>query len=197
MVSGEDLTVRTGAEVRWFNASRDSYLTQTKFTETTDLRDLDRLLSMELQVFRMTQWLGTGADYDGFEIENEALLRRNIREYSEQINKTKSSMGLNKAARDEASHAGDLSSYITDLKARAKIFGIHREQQAKKALVLMNELSAIVGAFDRSDSEERAKLGFDNETEILSWIRDTMLPEYKAIDAHFRENEQRYWVRQM
>jgi hypothetical protein len=26
---------------------------------------------------------------------------------------------------------------------------------------------------------------------------NTMLPEYKEIDDHFRENEQRYWVRDM
>lgn len=190
------MTVLTQAEARWFNGSRDSYLEQTKFTQTTDLRDLDRLLGMELTVFRLTQHLAAGHDYDGFDID-DTLFRRNVREYSEQINKTKTAMGLTKAARDEAANAGDLSSYISDLKMRARIFGIHREQQLTRALVLMNELAAIIGAYDRSDKEERQRLGFDNDGEILDWVRATMLPEFQEIDAHFRANQQRYWIRSM
>lgn len=194
MVSGEDLSVQTEAEARWFIASRDTYLNQTKFTETTDLRDLDRLLTMELMVFRWGLHLSMGHDYSNFEIDEKAL-RMNLRAYSEQINKTKAAMGLSKAIRDEAANAGDLSTYISTLKSRAKMFGIHRENQLTKALVLMNELSAIVGSFDRSDKEERERLGFENETEIVAWVRETMLPEFHEIDQHFRENEQRYWGR--
>lgn len=196
LVSGEQLTVQTSVEQRWFNQSRDSYLSQTKFTETTDLRDLDRLLGMELTVFRLTQHLSAGHDYDGFEID-DALVRRNIREYSEQINKTKSSMGLNKAARDEANSGADFAQWLSNAKANAKVFGIHREKQLTKALVLMNELSSIVGAFDRSDEEERVRLGFADDKEIVGWVRDRMLPEFREIDEHFRKNEQRYWIRDL
>ncbi len=196
LVSGEDITVLTPGEARWFTRNRDQYLEQTRFTDTTDLQDLDRLLVMELLVFRMGQHLAQGHDYDGFEID-DTLLRRNVREYSEQIVRTKNSMGLTKSARDDAAAAGDVNTYITNLKARAKIFGIHRENQLTKALVLMNELSAIVGSFDRSDGEERQRLGFNDEKEIVEWVRVTMLPEYKQLDEHFRENAQRYWIREM
>jgi hypothetical protein len=197
LVSGETLTVLTAVEARWFTQSRDTYMAQTKFTETTDLRDLDRLLIQELMIFRLSQHLAQGKDYDDFPIEDEALLRRNIREYSEQITRLKSSMGLTKSARDDAQNAGDFSTWLTNMKIRAKEFGINRENQLTKALVLMNELSSIVGAYDRSDTEERQKLGFENETEIVDWIRHTMLPEYRAIDEHFRQNSQRYWIRSM
>lgn len=195
-VSGEPFRVLSAAEARWFNASRDSYLQQTKFTETTDLRDLDRLLVQELMVFRLSQYLSAGHDYDELGID-ETLLRRNVREYSEQITRLKESMGLTKRARDDAMAGGDLNAYITNLQQRAKIFGVHREKQLTRALILMNELSAIVGAFDRSDKEERHRLGFEDEKEILEWIRTRMLPEFKEIDEHFRKNEQRYWVREM
>lgn len=195
-IAGEELEVLTPAEQRWFNSSRDMYLSQTKFSETTDLRDLDRLIVMELMVYRLGHFISAGHDYDGFDVD-DTLLRRNLREYSEQINKTKSSMGLNKSARDDAANAGDLSSYIANLKMRAKIFGLHRENQLTRALVLMQELSAVVGAFDRSDAEERHRLGFENEKDIVDWVRVTMLPEYHQLDAHFRENDQRYWVREM
>lgn len=116
---------------------------------------------------------------------------------SSQIDSIKKAMGLNKAARDAEANTDSVADYIQNLKARAKAFGIHRETQLRKALELMNELHAIVGAFDRSDQEEREKIGFESEAEILEWIRNTMLPEYTAIDEHFRQHDQRYWVRSL
>lgn len=195
LVAGEEIVVLTAAEARWVNQTRDHYLEQTRFTAATDLRDLDRLIVMEFMVYRYTQYLSSGKDYDDFPIEDERALRVGVRELSDQINKLKTTMGMTKAARDEAASSGDVAGFLNDLLQRAKIFGVHREEQLTKALTLMNELSAILGAYDRSDEEERAKLGFRTPDEILAWIREIMLPEYQAIDAHFRENVQRYWAR--
>lgn len=194
LVSGKTTRVQTAMEAEWFNETRDQYLAQTKFTETTDLRDLDRLLVLELMIFRWTQQLSAGVDYEGFEVNAEQL-RRNVKEYSDQLNKIKESMGLSKKTRDDAANDGDFSAWITELKRRAKIFGIHRETQLRMALILMNDLSAIVSSYDRSDTEERAKLGFPDVDSIIGWIRDVMLPEYEAVDAHFREHVQRFWTR--
>jgi hypothetical protein len=194
MVSGEVVRVLGDVEGRWFNATRDSYLEQLHFTETTDLRDLDRLLVLELMVFRWTQQLAAGQDYIGMEIDEEKI-RKNIKEYSDAVTKIKDSMGLTKKARDDAANSGDFATWLAELKMRAKVFGIHREHQLSKALVLMNELISIVSAFDRSDTEERQKLGFENEKEIVDWIRSTFTPEYQEVDAHFRDSDQRYWIR--
>jgi hypothetical protein len=194
MVSGETVRVLGDVEARWFNATRDSYLDQLKFTETTDLRDLDRLLVLELMTFRWTQQLAAGQDYIGMEVDGDQL-RKNIKEYSEAVNKLKESMGLTKKARDDAAAAGDFATWLANLKMRAREFGIHREHQLSKALVLVNELSSIVSTFDRSDEEERHKIGFENEKEIVDWVRSTMLPEYRAVDEHFRQTQQRFWVR--
>jgi hypothetical protein len=194
MVSGEVVRVLGDVEARWFNATRDSYLEQLHFTETTDLRDLDRLLVLELMVFRWTQQLAAGQDYIGMEIDEEKI-RKNIKEYSEAVTKIKESMGLNKKARDDAANSGDFATWLADLKTRAKAFGIHREHQLSKALVLINECLSIVTAFDRADEEERHKLGFETEKDIVDWIRSTMALEYRAVDEHFRDTDQRYWVR--
>ncbi len=193
-VSGVTSKVLSRNEKLWFEQSRDTYLAETKFTEMTDLRDLDRLLGMELTVFRLQQYLNAGHDYDGFEVD-DVLLRRNVREYSEQINRTKDAMGLTKKARAGAANEGDFVTWLNNLKVRAKTFGIHREQQLGKALTLFEELSSIVGAYDRSDEEERHKLGFTSEKDIVEWIRHTMIPEYRLLDAHFREHEQKFWIR--
>lgn len=129
------------------------------------------------------------------------LARRNGTVYwtgnSDQINKIKESMGLTKKARDAVANEGNFAGWLSDLKARAKVFGVHREAQLTKALVLMQELSAVIGTFDRSDEEERRKIGFEDERAIITWIRDVMLPEFQIVDAHFREHAQRYWVRDM
>jgi hypothetical protein len=194
MVAGQTLLLPVQAEATWWNSSKDAYLEQTKFSENTDLRDLDRLLQLELMVYRWTQFLAMGHDYTGFDIDEDKL-RRAVRDYSAEITKLKQSMSLTKQVRDEAANDGNLSQYIADLKARAKIFGIHRENQLTVALVLMNELSGIVGTYFRSDAEERAKAGFSTEADIVTWIRSTMLPRFHEVDEHFRANEQRYWVR--
>ena len=194
LVSGKAVTVQTDLEAEWFNETRDSYTSQLKFTETTDLIDLDRLLVLELMVFRFTQQLTAGHDYDG-DMLNEKQMLADLKLFSDQINKVKETMGLNKKARDDSANEGNFSAWLADLKSRAKIFGVHREKQLTKALALMNELSTVVGAFDRSDEEERRKLGFETEKEIVDWVRETMLPEYHALDAYFREHEQRYWIR--
>jgi hypothetical protein len=196
MVSGETLRVLGDVEARWFTSTRDTYTEQLHFTETTDLRDLDRLLVLELMIFRWTQQLAAGQDYIGLEVDEEKI-RKNIKEYSDTVNKLKDQMGLTKTARDDAASSGDFALWLANLKKRAKAFGIHREHQLSKALVLINELMSIVSAYDRSDVEEREKLGFASETEIVDWIRTTLTPEYVALDAHFREHSQTYWIREL
>ena len=194
LVSGAVATVQTQLEQTWFEDTKNAYLRETKLTETTDLRDLDRVMVMELLIFRWTQHLAAGTDYDG-DMVDEDRLKRSVRETSDQLNKVKTAMGLTKQARDSMASEGNFGAWPTELKARAKAFGIHREEQLRKALVLFNELSSVVGIFDRSDAEERHRSGFETADDVLAWIRTVAIPEYRAIDAHFREHEQRMWIR--
>jgi hypothetical protein len=196
LVSGEDLQVMTEVEARWFTANREKYLAETKFTDTTDLQDMDRLLCLELLIFRWNQHLALGRDYDGNLID-EDLIRKQVKDQSEAITRLKTSLGLDKKSRDAALNEGNFAAWLADVKRRARIFGIHRETQLQKALVLMNELSSIIDSFERSDEEERSKLGFSSYEDIVGWVKNTMVPEYKALDEHFLQNEQRYWTRDM
>lgn len=193
-VSGDEVVVQTKAEAEWFQRSRDTYLKETKFTEGTDLQDLDRLLVLELMIFRWQQHLFAGRDYYGDEI-NEKQMTMDTKTYSDQLTKLKESMGLSKKSRDELASEGNFASWLADLKARGKLFGIHRENQLSKMLALGKELFTIVGTYDRCDAEERRKIGFETETDVLDWIRDVMRPEYERLDEHFRANVQQYWKR--
>lgn len=181
-------------EALWFEATRDAYMSEAQYTEATDIRDLDRLLVHELMVFRWTKYLGSGRDYDGMLVDEQEL-QRNVKLYSDQITKIKESMGLTRKVRDAAANAESVADYLANLKARAKQFGVHREKQLDKALTLFEELSAVVGAFQRSSPEERKKIGFETADDVLEWITETAIPEYRELDEHFRRDGQRYWVR--
>jgi hypothetical protein len=193
---GETLQVQTEVEQRWFEATKAKYLSETRFTDTTDLQDMDRLLALELLMFRWNQHLASGRDYEGNLVDDD-LIRKQVKEQSETITRLKTSLSLDKKSRDAALNEGNFATWLADVKRRAKLFGIHRETQLNKALSLMNELSGIIGAYDRSDEEERKKLGFESESEILQWVRETMLPEFRAIDEYFIENEQKLWKRDL
>lgn len=196
LCSGEKLPVQTEVEQRWFTDTKASYLSQNKFTDVTDLQDLDRLLGLELMMFRWTQHLSAGHDYQKNLIDEE-MVRKQIKEQSDAITKLKQSLGLDKKARDAALNEGNFHSWFMDVKRRAKLFGLHRENQINVGLSLMNELSGIVGAFDRSDEEERAKIGYRTEVDIIAWVREEMLPKFHEVDAYFIEHEQKLWKRDL
>src|SRR5262245_41722321 len=95
LCSKETVKVQTEQEQRWFNAARDKYLSENKFEQVTDYQDLDRLLILELGIFRWTQHLASGYDYQK-NLVDEELLRRQIKDQSDAINKLKMQLGLDK-----------------------------------------------------------------------------------------------------
>jgi hypothetical protein len=190
--SGQKLRVLGQLEKDFYEAQAKQYLDENDFTNASDLLDLDRLLFYELIVYRMTWWLGAGVDYDNFTIDRTQC-QRNLKETSEQLSKVKTDLGLTKSARDKA-QAESVGAYLTELKQRAKEFGVHREKQLVKGITLCHQLFSIVGAFDRADAVERTKIGFESEADVLDWVRNTMKPEFQAVDDHFAKNVQRYWT---
>jgi len=196
LVSGKPIEVQSKLEVEWFEETRNTYQLETKFTEATDLRDLDRLLVLELMVFRWTQWLAKGKQYDG-DLTDDEQLRRNIKEYSDQINKIKESMGLNKKARDASAADGNFQQWIDDIKRRAKLFGVHRVRQSTEAIVLMKEIFAVTDTFYRADAEERQKFGYKTEADVVKWIQEQIRPRFNELDEYFLEHDQQYWAKDM
>jgi hypothetical protein len=193
--SGQTIEVLADAEKSFYEGQAARYQAENKFTNTSDLLDLDRLVFLELLVYRASAWLGSGSQYDGLPLTDrgEAECRRALKENSELISRVKNDLGLTKAARDKADYES-VGAYVTQLKQRAKEFGVHRETQLIKGITLVHQLFAILGAFDRSDSVERQKIGFEAEADVLDWIRNTMKPEFQAVDDHFAKNVQRYWT---
>jgi hypothetical protein len=196
--SGQVIEVMGAGEQDFYDGQRDRYQAENSFTNASDLLDLDRLLFFELMIFRSTTWLGGGKDYYGdlLSPSQEADQRRSLKENSALVSTIKNDLGMTKAQRDKAQYES-VGTYIQQLRARAQEHGIKREKELGKALTLMKELYSIVGAYDRADETERKKLGFEDEAEIVDWIRTVMRPEFDRIDAYFRANAQRFWVREL
>lgn len=190
--TGQQLSTLNQEEVNWYERTKGKYLAENRFTEVTDLQDLDSLLTMELIVHRWTQWTMSGRDYDGHLI-SEGVYTKPLREYAVAIGTLKTRMGLARAEREREQHES-VGAYLIELQRRAKEFGIHRETQLGKAIELTNQLSALIGAYDRADEEEREAIGITSDNDILDWIRQTLLPEFRLIDDHFRAHQQRFWA---
>lgn len=192
LASGQRLQVQGADEASFFNDTRDKYLAENRFTDVTDLQDLDQLLILELMVHRWSMWTASGRDYDGNIIGEDAYVK-SLREYSQQIGNLKNRMALSRGEREKAEHES-VGAYLVELQRRAKEFGIHRENQLGKALELAHQLGSILGAYDRADEEEREHMGLTKDNDILDWVREVFIPEFKGIDAHFRQTQQKFWA---
>lgn len=191
LVSGTAVEVMSVEEKTFFEMTRDRYLGEHTFTAITDMQDLDRLLALELMVHRWTRWMASGRDYYG-NLVDEVDLRRGMKDYSAQITSVKQSMGLAKSERDKDAH-DSVGSYIIALKQAGKQFGVHRSNQAAKAIALMMEAMSLCGTYARSNALERGKLGITAE-DIIDWVNTVAGPEMLELDRAFRQNQQKYWT---
>lgn len=196
--SGQSIEVLGAAEESFYRTQAAKYTAEFAFTNASDLLDLDRLLFLELMVYRATNWLGSEKNYHGELVSpsEQTSLRRLLKENSGLISQIKNDLGMTKNQRDKAQYES-VGTYLVQLRQRAREHGIKREKELKKALELIHDLFAIVGAYDRADEIERRKLGFESPEEILDWVRNVMRPEYDRIDEHFRTHQQKFWVREI
>lgn len=191
--SGGRVNLQTPEEADWFDQRRDQYLQQNKFPNVSDLLDLDRLLQLEVMVFRWGQWISQGFDYLQTLVDQQEL-QRNIRDYSKEIRDLKVSLGIDKVSRDK-DKGESLPDYLTTLLQRAKTFGYHRNRQYALAVTKIYQLRSMVLTMDRCDEQEREELDLSPES-ILDWIRSDLIEEWDDLDESFRK-DQAIWVREL
>lgn len=192
--SGSNFFVLNDAEVSYFIDRAKRYTKDNHFTNVTDLQDLDRLLMMELMVWRWGQWLSNEVDYDGNQVDIDNL-QKQLREYSTEIRQIKKILGIDKVTRDKEK-GESVADYLENLRRRAKEFGVVRNQQAVKAITLFKELESLVTLHLNCDERERREQNIEVD-DLLEWIKDIAIPEMNQIDEEFRKTSQTYWVREM
>lgn len=191
--SGASFDVWGDHEAKWWDDNLEAYLDSYQFENVADLQDLDRLLAMELVSYRYANWLLRGKDYEGLLFE-EKQVRESKDKVDKEIRLLKAHMGLARKARIE-SEQQSVADYLKRLLARAREFGVHRDEQISSAIDLFMELRSMIGLHDRTDEEERAHLGV-TEGQIIEWLRDEAIPKFDAIDDAFRKN-QTLWIQEV
>lgn len=192
--SGSRFTVLTPDEADYYTDKALRYQGQNKFTNISDLQDLDRVIAMETMCWRWGIWLSQECDYNGQAIDDESL-KRALTDYSRELRLLKKTLGVDKTSRDK-DKGESVAAYLENLRIRAKEFGIMREEQLTKAITLMKELEALMTLHDNCTEVERREEGIEVE-DILKWLREIAFPEFNAIDEHFRDKNQRFWIRDM
>lgn len=180
-------------EVGYFETRVRSYMKDNHFKNASDLATLDQILVMELLMWRYGIWASQQRDYWQEPVDESSMVKT-MKDTNLEIRRMKESLGIDKVGRDKAKGEHSVADYLENLRVRAKEFGVTREKQLDKALELFNQLNALITLHYNCtpDEQEEQKI---QQHHILEWIRDTAIPEYTAIDDHFRKNQQKTWIR--
>lgn len=182
-------------EVDYISNITRLYLSENHFVKITDLQDVDRMLMLELMTYRWGNWLSRQKDWWGDTIDPNEI-QKSLNAYSTELRQLKKQLGLDKATRDKEKGDDSVSAYIQNLLVRAREFGVMRENQLSKALELFKQLESLVTLYQNSDEIERREMHVTLE-DVLDWMTTIAFPEFEAIDAYFREHQQRMWIRKM
>lgn len=187
--SGATMSLLNEDEAKFYKNISAQYKEHNKFSNISDLLELDRILNMEVMCYRWSTWILQEEDYDGNPIPPE--LQRNVKEWSKEIRDTKAGLGIDKKTR-EAGKGESPAEYVEKLIYRAGQFGVHRNNQVIKAHTLWKELEGKITLYKNSTNTERTEFKCHIE-DILEWL-DEKFKEFDKIDEVFRE-EQRIWLR--
>lgn len=187
--SGAPVPLMTQAEVDFYNDKVERYQIDNKFSNVSDLLELDRVLLHELMCFRWGQWmLLGGTDYDG---NPQLKLEQMVQLYSKEIRELKAALGVDKKSRD-ANKGLNTADFFERLKLRAEEFGVHRDEQIIKAHTLWKELQGLYTLHKNSTDPERSEFKC-HVKDLFEWLEEKFV-EFDAIDEAFRKN-QKIWIR--
>lgn len=180
-------------EVDYITERAALYLSQNHFPNISDLQDVDRMLILELMVFRWGSWLSREKNWWGDAVDDDKL-QKSLNAYSTELRQLKKQLGLDKATRDKEKGEDSVAAYLQNLQIRAREFGIMRESQLAKCIELFQQLQALVTLHRNSDETERREM-HTTQDDLFEWLTTVAFPEFNIIDAHFREHSQKAWIR--
>lgn len=180
-------------EAAYFEERVQLYMSQNHFPNISDKQDVDRVMILELFVYRWGTWLSQQHDWWGETIEPTEL-QKQVKEYSTELRQIKKLLGIDKLARDRQKGEDSVAVFIANLLHRAKEFGVMRESQLAKALELFQQLNALLTLHLNTDEIEQRE-NHVTADDLIEWLRDICIPEFTEIDDYFRTHQQRTWIR--
>lgn len=192
--SGAPFLVLETSEVFYVTERVRQYTETYRWDNVSDVQDVDRIIIMELLVYRWGLWISRTKDYFGDDVD-EAALRKSIKEYSGELRLVKSHLGMDKVTREKEQDESSVHLYLARIRQHAMEFGIMREEQCAKAIELAQTLIALHQLYLNCDEKERREQKCD-AVDIIDWIGGVFRPQFQAIDEHFRNRPdgQKYWT---
>lgn len=181
-------------EYQYFHDRSQQYLTDNDFQNVSDFQDVDRLLILELMVYRNGLWSLQLQDYWGEPVDEEKL-QKLVKDHSAEIRQLKKNLGLDRETREKLRGEDSVENYLARLRQRAHHFGYKRNDEAAKAMELWKTLESIVVLHLNCTERERIEQQVTTD-DIIKWLTEEAFPAYNAIDIEFRK-EQKMWIREM
>lgn len=191
--SGAFIAVPTEAEALHLGVKVQQYRDQYALDNVADLGEVDRCLTLELLSHRYQTWLARRTDYDGVKIDENALQQR-CKEMSNELRQIKKTLGIDKVSRERQTGKGSAYQRVSDILDRARRFGLMRNEQSAKATELAMELISMMTARSNCKNDKQKRMLRVTDEDIFEWIENIFTPEFMAIDAAYRESDQRMWI---
>lgn len=187
--SGGNVPVLNEEEARFYNQIAEQYQDDNKFTNISDLLELDRVLNLEVLCYRQGTWALLESDYDGKPVSKD--IQKNLKDLSREVRDIKAGLGIDKKTRDLGK--GDtIAEKWENLKSAARSFGVHRNEQLIKAHTNWKELEARVQGYKMSTDPERTQFELHGE-DLLDWL-DEKFEEFDKIDEAFQKSQE-IWIK--
>jgi hypothetical protein len=190
--SGAEFTVLTTGEVRYVEERVQQYNNEYRWSNISDLQDIDRIIQNELFIHRWAGWISKTKDYFGEAVEEQSL-RKSINDFSGEIRLLKKQLGIDKASRDRERGEDSIPVYLENLRRRAQEFGINRNKMMDKGLELSMQAISLAQLWKNCTPEEQAEQACTSD-DIAQWLYDVFRPEFEKVDAEFRATSQKLWI---
>ena len=182
----------THAEAEYLRDLASRYLSDNHFMNIADLKEIDRLITLETLVHRWAMWISKGRNYYDEDV-NIKVHSDMIQDASREIRQMKKALGLDKPSRDKVRGDDSIAALWDHLLRRAREFGYVRNEQFVACITAFERMKALIQFHDNTDEIERKENACEIE-DIFEVLREE-IATFDRIDEEFRHKTQTLWIR--
>lgn len=190
--SGATYYTITHSEAEYLRDLAERYLSDNHFVNISDLKEIDRLITLETLVHRWSMWMSKGRNYYDEDI-NTKVHSDMVKDASGEIRQMKKALGLDKPSRDKVRGDDSVAAFWDHLLRRAREFGYMRNEQLVKAITAFQRIKALIQFHDQCDELERKENACEL-TDIFEVLRE-VIRDFDKVDEQFRHGTQTLWIR--
>jgi hypothetical protein len=183
----------THSEAEYLRDLAARYLSDNHFVNIADLKEIDRLITMETLVHRWQMWISKGRNYYDEDV-NIKLHNDMVADASREIRQMKKALGLDKPSRDKVRGDDSVAALWDHLLRRAREFGYMRNEQLTATITAFQRIKALIQFHDNCDELERKENACELD-DVIEVIR-AEIAKFDRVDERFRHETQQLWIRQ-